>query len=124
MPLEAAFAAYELNLQSFADKAERWSRFEKSLPAVRRIPIWEELNANQRASLISFCYNVGVGFYRPNNRQTHAALSSTARLNDWADRVLLLWHKAGGVDHVLTTRREAEQELWHGRGPFAMALGS
>ncbi|MFM6277959.1 MAG: peptidoglycan-binding protein, partial [Dolichospermum sp.] len=33
------------------------------LPSLQKIPVWDELNANQQGALLSFGYNLGANFY-------------------------------------------------------------
>lgn len=67
------------------------------------------LNANQRAALVSFCYNVGIGGF---------ARSSVLRVLNRSDydavpAKLALWNKAGGrVLKGLVRRRGAEGDLF------------
>jgi lysozyme len=40
------------------------------LPPLEKIPVWPELNINQRGALLSFAYNLGANFYGGSNFQS------------------------------------------------------
>lgn len=77
------------------------------------IPTWNDLNENQRASLISFAYNLGENFYGRKGFETITkALSDKKNLNN-VPNALMLYVKAGGKKlKGLERRRKAEADLW------------
>ena len=86
------------------------------------IPYWREMSAEQQSALISFAYNLGVGFYNTNGFQT---LSKRLSDKDWnaIPETLLLYRNPGtSVEAGLRRRREAEGNLWRqGRKPPSAA---
>lgn len=78
----------------------------------QRIPNWRDMNDNQKSALISFAYNVGMGFYGSSDFNT---ITNALRDKRWADvpAALLLYRNPGtSVEAGLRRRREAEGALW------------
>jgi GH24 family phage-related lysozyme (muramidase) len=78
----------------------------------KTIPGWDELSENRRGALLSFAYNLGMGFYGAPGFAT-----ITARLRnreyDKVPEALLLYRNPGtNVETGLLRRRRAEGELW------------
>jgi hypothetical protein len=77
-----------------------------------RIPGWGRMRPGQQAALVSFAYNVGVGFYQSSGFGTISrALSS----QDWASvpSALMLYVNPGtSVEAGLRRRRIAEGTTW------------
>jgi GH24 family phage-related lysozyme (muramidase) len=94
------------------------TRFTKTIAAA--IPAWNVLDANQRAALISFAYNVGAGFYGASGFETISAALRDRRFAD-VPKALLLYSNPGdpAVYAGLLARRQAEGLLWQGKGPYA-----
>jgi len=70
------------------------------------------MNDNQRGVLLSFAYNLGVGFYNSNNFST---ISRNLREKNWATipKTLELYRNPGSkVEAGLLRRRKAEGKLW------------
>ena len=92
------------------------TRFMKTIAAA--IPVWNVLNANQRSALTSFAYNVGAGFYGASGFET---ITRTLAQRAFADvpQALLLYSNPGdpNVHAGLLARRQAEGQLWQGKGP-------
>jgi GH24 family phage-related lysozyme (muramidase) len=83
------------------------------------VPYWSQMNADQRAALISFAYNLGPGFYGSNGFET---ISRELRTKNWSSvpAALLLYSNPGSNVHAgLLARRKAEGLLWQGQGQFA-----
>ena len=84
------------------------------------IPHWDEMDDNRRSALISFAYNLGDHFYGGDEFKT---ISSTLRDKRWGDvpKAMELYSNPNDprVHPGLLRRREAEGELWQGKGPFA-----
>ncbi len=84
------------------------------------IPHWDEMDDNRRSALISFAYNLGDHFYGGNNFGT---ITSTLRDNRWGDvpKAMELYSSPNDpkVHEGLLRRRQAEGELWQGKGRFA-----
>ncbi|MFE4108316.1 peptidoglycan-binding protein [Almyronema epifaneia] len=82
------------------------------LPALGRIPVWVELNDNQRGAILSFAYNLGAGFYEAPGFET---ISRVLRNRQWdkIESALLLYRNPGtNVEEGLRRRRLAEAALF------------
>lgn len=82
------------------------------IPALVKIPYWEEMNMNQRGALLSFAYNLGAGFYGSNNFNTITRMLKECRWNE-VPKVLEMYRNPGSsVEAGLLRRRRAEGKLW------------
>ena len=82
------------------------------LPALAKIPYWEEMNDNQRGALLSFAYNLGAGFYGGRNFNTITRILKERRWNE-VPKVLEMYRNPGTkVEAGLLRRRKAEGKLW------------
>jgi GH24 family phage-related lysozyme (muramidase) len=82
------------------------------LPALRKLPHWAEMSAEQQGALLSFAWNLGWNFYGAEGFET---ISKRLREKDWAHvpEALLLYRNPGSsVEAGLRRRREAEGKLW------------
>jgi len=82
------------------------------LPALRKIPHWGEMSAEQQGGLISFAWNLGWNFYGAEGFET---ISRRLREKDWqkVPEALLLYRNRGSVfEEGLRRRRQAEGKLW------------
>jgi GH24 family phage-related lysozyme (muramidase) len=82
------------------------------LPLLEEIPVWGELNENQRGALLSFAFNLGAYFY-----VSHGFTSMQGMLNtkNWtiAREVFVKYRNPGThVEAGLKRRRLAEAELF------------
>lgn len=106
------FAPGDKITQSEADTLLEESLAQVYLPALRRIPYFSEMSAEQVGALLSFAYNLGANFYGSHGFTT---ISRYLRDKDW-DRVpdaLLLYRNPGSnVEEGLRRRRVAEGALW------------
>ena len=78
---------------------------------LRNIPHWNALSDAQRSALVSFAYNLGDFYGRPDFETISAAL----RDKDWAavPAAMLLYRNPGTpAEAGLARRRKAEGELW------------
>ncbi|MDJ0706518.1 MAG: peptidoglycan-binding protein [Leptolyngbyaceae cyanobacterium MO_188.B28] len=83
------------------------------LPSLEQIPVWRELNINQRGAILSFAYNLGARFY---NRQGFETISRVLREKRWdqIESALLLYINPGSnVEAGLRRRRLAEAALFN-----------
>ncbi len=83
------------------------------LPALEKIPIWGELNENQRGALLSFAYNLGKSFFGSPDFQT---ITRVLRDKEWekVPKALILYCNPGtNVTEGLRRRRKAEGDLWN-----------
>ena len=82
------------------------------IPALQKIPHWEEMNDSQRGSLLSFAYNLGGDFYGHPDFNT---ITRVLKNKEW-DKVpaaLKLYRNPGtNVEAGLLRRRIAEGTLW------------
>lgn len=79
----------------------------------RSIPTWGLMNANQKAAIISFAYNLGAHFYGGVNFNTITKALSTRKNFDQVPAALMLYRNPGSsFEAGLRRRREAEGNLW------------
>ena len=82
------------------------------LPALKKIPYWNEMNKNQQGALLSFTYNLGANFYGSSNFNT---ITRVLKNKEW-DKVpgaLTLYRNPGTkVEEGLGKRRISEGKLW------------
>jgi GH24 family phage-related lysozyme (muramidase) len=79
---------------------------------LRAIPHWASMADPQRCALISFAYNLGIGFYGSAGFET---ISAALRDKDWPSvpAAMLLYRNPGtNVEAGLLRRRKAEGALW------------
>lgn len=85
-----------------------------------KIPTWGLMNNNQKAAIISFAYNLGTNFYGSEDFRSITKALSTKENWEYVPKALLLYVNPGSpFEAGLTRRRQAEGELWNGRGQFA-----
>lgn len=76
------------------------------------VPGWGEMADHQKCALISFAYNLGIGFYGAKGFET---ISRRLREKDWPgvpDALLLYRNPGTNVEAGLKRRRIAEGDLW------------
>lgn len=76
------------------------------------IPHWKVMDDNQRSALVSFAYNLGVGFYESPGFET---ITRCLRDRKWSEvpAALELYRNPGtNVEAGLLRRRRAEGKLW------------
>lgn len=82
------------------------------LPALQKIPYWNEMNENQQGALLSFSYNLGAGFYGSPNFNT---ITRVLKEKKWSEvpKALELYRNPGtNVEKGLLRRRIAEGDAW------------
>jgi len=82
------------------------------LPEMEKIPVWNELNANQQGALLSFSYNLGEYFY---GNSGFNAITTVLKNKQWdqIEQTLILYRNPGtNVEAGLKRRREAEAKLF------------
>lgn len=82
------------------------------LPALRKIPYWNEMNNNQRGALLSFAYNLGANFYGSPDFNT---ITRRLKFKQWdaiPDALYLYRNPGSKVEAGLARRRKAEGDLW------------
>lgn len=103
----------EVITRAEADELLNWQVEQEFLPSLERIPVWPELNENQRGALLSFAYNLGADFYGSTGFDT---LTRVLRDRDWnqIESALLLYRNPGStVEAGLKRRRQAEADLFN-----------
>jgi lysozyme len=82
------------------------------LPALRKIPHWNEMSDGKRGALLSFAYNLGAGFYGGDNFNT---ITKRLKNKEWdmvPDALYLYRNPGSNVEAGLARRRKAEGESW------------
>ena len=82
------------------------------LPALRKIPHWNEMSDGKRGALLSFAYNLGAGFYGGSNFNT---ITRTLKNKEWdkvPDALYLYRNPGSNVEAGLARRRKAEGDAW------------
>jgi lysozyme len=82
------------------------------LPALRKIPHWNEMSDGKRGALLSFAYNLGAGFYGGDNFNT---ITKRLKNKEWdlvPDALYLYRNPGSNVEAGLARRRKAEGEAW------------
>jgi lysozyme len=98
--------------QQEADELLAKTLKKEYLPALQKIPFWNEMTDNQRGALLSFCYNMGPNFYGNKN---FATISFVLKNKQWhkVPEVLYMYRNPGtSVEPGLAKRRKAEGYLW------------
>ena len=82
------------------------------LPALTKIPHWNEMSDGKRGALLSFAYNLGAGFYGGDNFNT---ITKRLKNKEWdlvPDALYLYRNPGSNVEAGLARRRKAEGEAW------------
>lgn len=107
------FLLGEIITKAEADELLVWQVEREFLPSLERIPVWPELNQNQRGALLSFAYNLGADFYGSSGFGT---LTRVLRDRAWdqIESAFLLYRNPGSrVEVGLKRRRQAEADLFN-----------
>jgi GH24 family phage-related lysozyme (muramidase) len=98
--------------KEYADKLLMDDIQNRFLPALCKIPYWNEMTGNQRGALLSFAYNLGAAFYGGRNFNTITRILKERRWNE-VPKVLEMYRNPGTkVEAGLLRRRKAEGKLW------------
>jgi GH24 family phage-related lysozyme (muramidase) len=83
------------------------------IPSVSKVPFWNSMSEGQKATLISFGYNLGKSFYGAEKFQT---ISKCLKTKNWGEipKVLELYSnpKSKKVHKGLLARRKIEGTIW------------
>ena len=82
------------------------------IPALTKIPHWNEMSDGKRGALLSFAYNLGAGFYGGDNFNT---ITKRLKNKEWdlvPDALFLYRNPGSNVEAGLARRRKAEGEAW------------
>ena len=82
------------------------------LPALSKIPHWNEMNENQKGALLSFAYNLGANFYGSSNFNTITKVLKNKEWSKVPDALYLYRNPGSNVEAGLARRRKAEGDLW------------
>jgi lysozyme len=82
------------------------------LPALRKIPHWNEMSDGQRGALLSFAYNLGAGFYGSGDFNTITTRLKNKEWDKVPDALYLYRNPGSNVEAGLARRRKAEGESW------------
>jgi len=78
-----------------------------------KIPTWGLMNANQKATIISFAYNLGSHFYGNSGFNTISkALSKKENFSQVPAALMLYVNPGTNFEKGLSRRRKAEGDLW------------
>jgi lysozyme len=84
----------------------------KFIPALQKIPYWNEMNENQQGALLSFAYNLGANFYGGPNFNTITRVLKNKEWDKVPDALYLYRNPGSNVEAGLARRRKAEGDLW------------
>jgi lysozyme len=84
----------------------------KFIPALQKIPYWNEMNENQQGALLSFTYNLGANFYGSPNFNTITRVLKNKEWDKVPDALYLYRNPGSNVEAGLARRRKAEGDLW------------
>ena len=82
------------------------------LPALRKIPHWNEMSDGKRGALLSFAYNLGAGFYGGDNFNTITRVLKNKEWDKVPDALYFYRNPGSNVEAGLARRRKAEGEAW------------
>jgi lysozyme len=82
------------------------------LPALQKIPYWNEMNENQQGTLLSFAYNLGASFYGSSGFNTITRILREKKWNEVPKTLELYRNPGSSVEAGLLRRRKAEGKLW------------
>lgn len=83
------------------------------LPPLERIPVWPELNVNQRGAILSFAYNLGAAFYGAPGFETISRVLRERRWDQIESALVLYRNPGSNVEAGLRRRRLAEAALFN-----------
>ena len=98
--------------QKEAEDLLRYQLETDYLPSLKKIPHWNEMNENQKGTLLSFAYNLGADFYGSSDFNS---ITKVLKNKEWSKvpETLKLYRNPGSnVEIGLLRRRTAEGKLW------------
>jgi len=98
--------------QEQADTLLEYTIEHEYLPALNKIPHWNEMNENQKGALLSFAYNLGANFYGSSNFNTITKVLKNKEWSKVPDALYLYRNPGSNVEAGLARRRKAEGDLW------------
>ena len=88
---------------------------KRIIPALNKIPYWNEMTPNKKAALISFAYNLGEHFYGNSGFNSITNALKEKRWSDVPGALNRYVNPGSSVTEGLKRRRKAEGELWSKR---------
>ncbi|MFM2062032.1 MAG: hypothetical protein RLZZ507_1702 [Cyanobacteriota bacterium] len=85
---------------------------QKYLPPLQKIPVWNELNANQQGAILSFGYNLGANFYGRSGFQSITRVLQNKQWDQIEVTFLKYINPGSKVEAGLRRRRQAEAKLF------------
>jgi lysozyme len=82
------------------------------LPPLQKIPVWDELNANQQGALLSFAYNLGANFYGGSGFSSMTRVLRDKKWDEIEETFLKYRNPGSNVEAGLKRRRQAEAKLF------------
>jgi len=82
------------------------------LPALRKVPHWNEMSDGKRGALLSFAYNLGAAFYGGANFNTITKRLKNKEWNLVPEALYLYRNPGSNVEAGLARRRKSEGEAW------------
>jgi lysozyme len=82
------------------------------IPALQKIPYWNEMSDGKRGALLSFAYNLGAGFYGGADFNTITKRLKNKEWDQVPDALYLYRNPGSNVEAGLARRRKAEGEAW------------
>ena len=82
------------------------------LPPLQKIPVWNELNANQQGALLSFGYNLGANFYGSSSFKSMTRVLRDKKWDEIEETFLKYRNPGSNVEVGLRRRRQAEADLF------------
>ena len=98
--------------QAQADTLLEYTIEHEYLPALNKIPHWNEMNENQKGALLSFAYNLGANFYGSSNFNTITKVLKNKEWSKVPDALYLYRNPGSNVEAGLARRRKSEGDLW------------
>jgi lysozyme len=98
--------------QEEADDLFYYQLRREFIPALEKIPYWNEMNNNQQGALLSFTYNLGEDFYGHPDFNTITRVLKNKEWNKVPEALKLYRNPGTNVEAGLLRRRVAEAKLW------------
>jgi len=111
-PDGSSFLLGNLITQQQADDYLMYDVQNRFLPALKKIPHWNEMNQNQQGALLSFAYNLGANFYGSSGFNSITKVLKEKKWNEVPEVLKLYRNPGSNVEKGLLRRRTAEGTLW------------
>jgi len=111
-PDGSSFLLGNLITQQQADDYLMYDVQNRFLPALKKIPHWNEMNQNQQGALLSFAYNLGANFYGSSGFNSITKVLKEKKWNEVPEVLKLYRNPGSNVEAGLLRRRISEGTLW------------